>query len=234
VDITNGTTTFAQVPDLPLTDLQVVLTGGPNSAFTPSCNPASATATAALTSQNGDQTVTANAPFTVSNCPPPTPGSGPVITPAKPPPVLPPGKVVQIGRPHLKSVSLHKVRRHRFVLKVSVVAGKNAKGLKKVRIVLPAKLRFALAHGQRLRLRKRVSIRGGHLASVGRSHGRVLVTLRHPAKSVVVSIRGLTVPVSAHGAKRHHFRRLRIVVSVTDAAGKPTRFGARSLRVRVG
>ena len=69
VNIVAGTTTFTGVPDLPLTDLQVVLAGGSKAAFTASCLLRSGTASAALTSQNGDFTTTASAPFTVSNCP---------------------------------------------------------------------------------------------------------------------------------------------------------------------
>jgi hypothetical protein len=69
VNIVTGSTTFTGVPDLPLTDLQVVLAGGSKSAFTAPCLLQSGTASAALTSQNGDFTVTANDPFTVSNCP---------------------------------------------------------------------------------------------------------------------------------------------------------------------
>lgn len=69
VNIVTGSTTFTGVPDLPLTDLQVVLAGGSNSVFTAACLLRSGSASAALTSQNGDFTVTAKAPFTVSNCP---------------------------------------------------------------------------------------------------------------------------------------------------------------------
>ena len=69
VNIVTGSTTFTGVPDLPLTDLQVVLAGGSESVFTAACLLRSGTASAVLTSQNGDFTATAKAPFTVSNCP---------------------------------------------------------------------------------------------------------------------------------------------------------------------
>lgn len=68
VNLLTGSTTFTNVPDIPLTDLRVVLAGGPNAVFTASCIPSSGTASSTLTSQNGDKTVTANAPFTVRNC----------------------------------------------------------------------------------------------------------------------------------------------------------------------
>jgi hypothetical protein len=76
VNIVTGSTTFTGVPDLPLTDLQVVLRGGSKAAFTAPCLLSSGTASAALTSQNGDFTANANAPFTVTNCPPLLPAGG--------------------------------------------------------------------------------------------------------------------------------------------------------------
>lgn len=234
-DITKGTTTFTGVPDLPLTDLQVDLTGGPNSVFTPSCNPASGTASAALTTQDGDLTMTASSPFTVSNCPPPTgpTGSGgspttiPTVTPPKPPPP------VHAGRPRLRSLSLHRVSRRRLVLGLTVLAGTHAPGLKSVTIALPARLRFAVKHGHRLRLRGRISVRGAGIASVSRAHHRLYIKLRRPARRVTVSIRSLTVPGLGAAAKHRHRVRLRVQVSVRAANGRLTRFRAKRLSVRV-
>lgn len=68
-NLVTGSATFTAVPDIPLTDLRVVLNGGPKSVFIATCIPPSGTASTALTSQNGDKTATAKAPFTVQNCP---------------------------------------------------------------------------------------------------------------------------------------------------------------------
>lgn len=68
-NLVTGSATFTGVPDIPLTDLKVVLNGGPDSAFTATCVPPTGTASTKLTSQNGDKTATATAPFTVQNCP---------------------------------------------------------------------------------------------------------------------------------------------------------------------
>lgn len=68
-NLVTGSATFTRVPDIPLTDLSVVLNGGPNSVFIATCIPPSGTASTTLTSQNGDQTAKAKAPFTVKNCP---------------------------------------------------------------------------------------------------------------------------------------------------------------------
>jgi hypothetical protein len=183
--------------------------------FTPSCNPASGTASAALTSQDGDLNATASAPFTVSNCTAPPP----------PPPVA--------GLPQLGSVSLHALARHRFELRLSVAAGSNAPGLKSVQVALPAGLRFARVHGHKLQLRELVSTRGARIASVKLVGRRLVISLRIAARRVTVAIKGLSIPIAGHATRRHHRKRLRVVVSVTDSAGKSTRFHARTLDVRV-
>jgi hypothetical protein len=236
VDLATGSTTFTGVPDIPLTDLRVVLTGGPNSVFTPSCNPASGTASSTLTSQNGDQTATADAPFTVSNCPPPSPGpaTGPVTT-TKPPVTVPPKKTnPKPGRPQLRSLSLHKTGRNRFTLRAVVLAGNHAKGVRAIRIGLPPNVKFAVKRGQRLKLRKHVTTTGSGVASVKLVHHRLIIKLRHAVRRGQVSVRGLTVTGVAGKPPRRVHRRLKLVVSVTDAGGKSTRFAVRTLRVRVG
>jgi hypothetical protein len=72
VDLATSTTTFNNVPDIPLTDLKVSLAGGPDAAFESSCATPSGAATSTLTSQNGNRTVVVSTPFTVAGCP----GSG--------------------------------------------------------------------------------------------------------------------------------------------------------------
>ncbi len=76
VTLATGTTTFTNLPDIPLTDLKVTLAGGSAAAFAATCNPAVGTATSALTTQNGDRSVGVSAPFTVANCPSGSNGSG--------------------------------------------------------------------------------------------------------------------------------------------------------------
>ena len=56
VTLATGTTTFTNLPDIPLTDLKVTLAGGPAAAFAATCNPAGGTATSALTTaERGSQ-----------------------------------------------------------------------------------------------------------------------------------------------------------------------------------
>ncbi len=79
VDLIKNTTSFTGLPDIPLTDLSVSLAGGTNGLFDATCAPASGTATATLTDQNGDRTVNAPSNFTVSGCPS-TAAGGPALT----------------------------------------------------------------------------------------------------------------------------------------------------------
>ncbi len=58
VDLATNTTTFNDLPDIPLTDLKVTLAGGPDAVFVTDCKTPSGTASSTLTTQNGDRTVT--------------------------------------------------------------------------------------------------------------------------------------------------------------------------------
>ena len=69
VDLARNAATFTGLPDIPLTNLKVNLNGGPQGLFLSTCNTPSGTATATLTSQNGDKTVKAPAMFSVIGCP---------------------------------------------------------------------------------------------------------------------------------------------------------------------
>ena len=79
VNLATNTTTFNGIPDIPLSQLEVVLNGGTDGAFATTCQTSSGTATAKVVSQNGDLTRNLSAPFTVSGWKPCTgapPGSG--------------------------------------------------------------------------------------------------------------------------------------------------------------
>lgn len=237
VNISAGSTTFTGVPDLPLTDLQVVLSGGPNSVFTPSCNPAAGTASATLTAQNGDQTATGQAPFTVSNCPPPgtgtsSAGSGPSTSPKAS--GRPPSRRHR-HRPRLDSFALQRFAHERFALRVRLSAGRNAPALRSVSLALPAALRFAHRPGHRFALRPRVSTNGRGIASVRLAGRRLIVVLRRPARRMTIALLGLTLRGVSEAATRRHARRLRVgvSVSVTDAAGHATRFATRAVHIRI-
>ena len=68
IDLTKNSTTFAGLPDLPLTSLRVSLVGGTSGLFKTTCAPPSGTASAILTDENGDRTVDDASAFTVAGC----------------------------------------------------------------------------------------------------------------------------------------------------------------------
>lgn len=226
VDLSTGSTTFTGVPDLPLTDLQVALAGGPNAVFAASCKPSSGTGSTALTSQNGDKTVTVAAPFTVSGCPaststqtpqPTTPGTG--NNPGSH------GKAPKPGKPRLGSASLRRLSHHRFALKLKLLAGRNAPKLKSVTLTLPAALRLAVRRHHRLHLLVHVVAAGAHIARVRIVHGRLLVVFRRATSQATLTIRG---PLNSTG-KQHRQRKAKLIVAVTDVAGHHTRLPAKTL-----
>ncbi len=64
----NNTTTFNNVPDIPLTDLKVSLNGGPAAVYATTCATPSGNAIGKFTAQDGSPTVSSSAHFTVSGC----------------------------------------------------------------------------------------------------------------------------------------------------------------------
>jgi hypothetical protein len=194
VSSTTGVTTFQNVPDIPLTDLNVTLTSGPDAAFLASCKPASGIASSTLTSQNGDRTVTASSPFTVTGCPA-----------AKP------------VRPRLVSGSLSGLARGRPVLKFRVTAG--AKKLRSVRVALPSGLHIIKRRVVRASLSgaraKSLSLAGGLIT--------VTLRTAVQAFAVRISGPGLGETAGLRNAVKHHrAKSLRLRVTVKDAAGKST------------
>jgi hypothetical protein len=77
VDLVANSATFTGLPDIPLTNLSVSLSGGAQGLFLTTCRTPTGTAKATLTDQNGDRTVSVPSSFTVSGCPSTGPGSAP-------------------------------------------------------------------------------------------------------------------------------------------------------------
>jgi hypothetical protein len=218
VDIGTNTTTFTGLPDIPLTDLRVTLTGGKNSAFVASCSPSSGTATSSLTSQSGAHAA-ASAPFTVAGCTSsPGGGSGPGSGSGSGTKPSPNGKAGILTGAVSGLASGHPT------LSFKVTAGKNAK-LKSFTVKLPRGLSFVRhrVHG-RLKLLG-VALKGAKLKSLSLKHGALLVTLRAPVNTLSAKIgpRALKESAALRSAARHHkLKRLQLTVVLTNAAGKRT------------
>jgi hypothetical protein len=216
VDLGSNSTTFSGLPDIPLTDLKVTLNGGPGAVFQSSCSAPSGTAAATLTSQNGDQTKTVSTPYTVSHCTAPNSGgAGGKGTSGKP--------------PRLEGTSFSGLTTRKPALLFQLVAGKGAPSLSAFTVELPRGLSFARhrVHGK-LRL-SGVSLVGAKLKSATLKKGRLTVTLRRAAASVIVSIsaKGLAESGGLRSqAKRHKLKSLKLVVLARDARAKTTKLSA--------
>jgi hypothetical protein len=223
VDLATNTTTFHNLPDIPLADLKVTLSGGPDAAFMTTCAARSGTATATLTAQNGDQMATPSSMFTVSGCPPGTggnPGAGAGGGKSTGPTA---GKPSTSGGPQIESASFSGLVRGRPTLSFKLVAGRNAPKLSSFTIELPPGLSFA---GHRARKRLTVIgavISGARIKSIALRSGKLVLTLRRPFASVGVKLRATALRES-HGirqkAKHRRLRSLKLTVITRNVNGK--------------
>jgi hypothetical protein len=228
VDLTTNTTTFRQLPDIPLTDLRVTLAGGPDAVFATTCNRSGGSASATLTDQNADRTVTVPAPFSIANyraasCAPP-PGQGVPFGSSK----------RKVGRPKLEA-ALKGLSRRRPTLEALLLAGTNAPKLNAFALFLPAGLKLVRhrVHGH-LRL-EGVSIGGAKAKSMFLKHGALVVTLRDATAGINVKLTGRVIAETASLARRvrrNRVRSVRLIVAVRDASGKITDLRARVRRIR--
>ena len=221
VHIATNTTSFSGLPDIPLSDLQVTLDGGPNAVFQAGCRPSSGTASAKLTTQNGDRTVTADAPFSVSNCKA-GPGTGGSGGGSSNPPVSSHGTSLKAaltglaqGRP-----------RARLALSTTPHASK----LRAVTITLPRGLRFVgRRHHGKLSVRD-LRLSGAKANAAVLRHGKLVLTLRRPVARLAIAIGtgGLRETLSLERSVRdHRIKHLTVVVSVTNTVGKKVMLRAR-------
>jgi hypothetical protein len=224
VDLATNTTTFTNVPDIPLVDLKVTLAGGADAVFSTTCATPNGTATSTLTSQNGDRTVSASSAFTVSDCTAPTGGGG--GTNPNPPPAPPPTKrAPKIGRPRLGSGSLSGLVQGRPTVRFKLAAGTNAPKFRSFTIKLPQGLEFVRRRVHKRLVVEGVSVKGAKVKSLSLQRGRLVVILGQPATSVTVKIgaQALTEGAGLENKARHHrIKSLKLAVSVTNVNRKTT------------
>jgi hypothetical protein len=164
INLNNDSTTFTGLPDLPLTSLRVALGGGPQGLFSTTCHPPSATATAVLTDQNGDRTVHAGSPFTIAGC---------AVTGEN-------GSGVSITDTHVSGLGTGHPS-----LRFKVNVAKGHPKLRTVTVALPFGLTFA---SQGIGQRGGIFVTGAHIKALGRSRGRLVITLREPASGIGIRI----------------------------------------------
>jgi hypothetical protein len=214
VNSTNGVTqvNFPSVPDLPLTNLQLSLTGSNSSAFLTSCGAGAQTLTALLTGAGGAATVTRTTALNITGCTAQADtGPGSQVASYPSPTKTPPKKKTP---PRVSAAKLSGVAGGRPTLNITLRAG--SAQLKSFVLALPRQLAFVKA-----RLAKSLH------ASVSVTHrlsgDKLTVTLKRPAKAVTLRLAAGGLRDSAslqRNARRHRKQKLafKLTVSPVKAA----------------
>jgi hypothetical protein len=203
VNLTNGSVTFANVPDVPLTALTVKLTG-PNGkkAFTTSCAPGSVGST--FTSQSGvTKTATASVKFT--GCP--TTASGSTAGLAN-------------GHPKLK----FKITKGTGAANIATLALGAPSGLKFSRSAIVSR-KTCTTKGKKKKcttttLIKGLLVTGAKAKSVAIKGGRLVITLKKPAGKVTITVGGPLVTETKAvqtKVKKRKLKTLKFTLKITDA-----------------
>jgi hypothetical protein len=215
VDLAHNSTTFNNVPDIPLSDLKVNLAGGPNAVFATTCSPTSGTATATLTSQNGDKTASPASSFTVSGCSGSATGTG-GGKPAK--------KGPKSARPKLSAGSASGLTKGTPTVKFTVGVARTAAKLVAISIKLPNGLSF-----NRSRVHKGsvtgLILNGNGVKSAALKRGALVVAIKRPVWSLTVRMGSKLLKESKAlkhkaQARRHRLSSLKVSAGTDDANGE--------------
>ncbi len=199
VSLANSTVTIANVPDVPLTSLNLNLTG-PNGqkAFTTSCTPSTTTGT--FTSQSGvSKTVTST--VTLKNCPTAS------------------GSLSGLAAGHPK---LHfKATQGKGGPKITSVAVGLPAGLKFSRSGFVTHTTCVTKHGKKkcttTTLIKGLGVSGASVKSVALEGGKLLITLKKAAASVTVNLSGPVLTESGSlqtSVKKHKVKTLTVTLKI--------------------
>ena len=209
VSLASGTVTINNVPDVPLTALDLSITGpSGQKAFTTSCTPSSTTGT--FTSQSGVTTNVTSA-VTLINCAAKPTASGSASG-------------LAAGNPKLRLKATH---------------GKGGPNIASVAVALPSGLRFSRSAFQTHKtcvtrngkkkcttttLIKGLGVSGAKVKTVALKAGKLVITLSKAAGSVTISLNGPVVTESKalqSSVKKHKTRSLTVTLKVTDANHTP-------------
>jgi hypothetical protein len=205
VSLTAGTVTISSVPDIPLTDLNLTITGpGAHKAFTTKCTPSSSTAR--FTSQSG-VTKTVRSKVSLTHC---------VASPSAS------GATSGLATGHPK-------------LHIMVSHGQAAANIASLAVALPAGLKFAPSAIMASRtclaklakeectttsMIKGLKVSGASLKSIALKSGKLVVTLQKAARSITVNMSG-PVLIETSSLRRRvttdKVHTVRVTVTVTDA-----------------
>jgi hypothetical protein len=209
VDLVNNSATFTGLPDIPLTNLQVSLDGGPTGLFLSTCQNPTGVATAILTDQNGDKIVTDGSSFVVSGCP----GTGGTPSASS-------ASGVTVGSTTLSKGEFSGLSTSHPTLRFRLHVASHASKIRQFTVGLSAGLRF---RSHRRGTPSGVTLTGGKIKSVSISHGHLTVILRRAVSSLSVTIRGILLtesPTLAARTRRAHT--LPLTVTTENTRGQHT------------
>jgi hypothetical protein len=215
VDLAKNSATFTGLPDIPLTDLQVSLNGGPTGLFLSTCQNPTGTATAVLTDQNGDETVNAGSSFTVSDCP----GNGGTPSASS-------ASGVTVGGTTLSKGGFSGLGTSHPTLRFQLRAARHAPKIRALTVGLPSGLRF---RSHLRNMRGAVTLNGAEVKALSISHGNLTIVLRRAVSSLTVDIHGSLLTESrALTIRSEHVHSLPLTVTTENTRDRRT-----VIRVRV-
>ena len=206
VNLATNSVTFSNVPDLPLTNLTLTVTGpGGQKAFNvTSCAPASVTGS--FTGQ-GNQSSNSSAAIKFSNCPNAPKGSGS-------------SSGLATGHPSLKV----KVSHSSGGANIASLAVGLPTGLSFARSAISTKKTCTTSKGKKkcttTTLIKGLGVSGGSVKSVALKGGKLVITLKKAVGSVTVSLSGPVLSESKAlqtSVKKHKTKNVKVTLKVTDA-----------------
>jgi hypothetical protein len=211
VDLVKNSATFTGLPDIPLTDLQVSLDGGPAGLFLSTCRDSTGIATAILTDQNGDKTVNAGSSFTVSGCPGVRTGGTPAASSAS---------GVTVGTTTLSKGGFSGLSTSHSALRFKLHVAKHPAKIRALTVALPKGLRFP----SRVRANPSgVTLTGAKIKSLSLSHGRLTIVLRRAVSGLTVAIHGILLTGNRTLASRtERAHTLPLTVTTENTRGQRT------------
>jgi hypothetical protein len=228
VDLLHNSATFTGLPDIPLTNLGVTLNGGTDGLFLSTCAAPSGTATATLTSQNGDKTVSVPGKFTVAGCPgisgaggSGAGGSGGSGSGGTASSNGSSAAGVTVGHTNLSRGRFSGLRSGHPALTFKIRTAKGAAKLRALTVELPAGLRF-VARRHRV---AGVTVGGAAIKSLSLSRGHLTIVFRRAVSSLAVTVKSAALTESRSlkaRAKKRALKALRLAVITQTVQGKRT------------
>jgi hypothetical protein len=219
VDLQNVTTTFSGMPDIPLTNLSLKLNGGSEALFATNCHPVSGVVTAAMTDQNGDETVNSDNRYTIKGC------AASATAPAS---------ISVDNTPTLSGVSVSPPKAKHLALSFKIGVGRRGSKLTALTVELPSGLRFVRHESARRPKISGIKVSGARVRSLELSGSHLVITLKRSVRSLSVKITGTALRESSSlRAKLRTGKAKSLPLSVIATNAKHRRYTIHD-KIRVG